>query len=267
MKLSWTSIRTFEECPRKFKLRNLDKIPHNRFSEFTAFGSAVHQILEINREASEFKNVFADVLTKEIAAKFFIEWYHSNKTIDIKEFRMFDSRLVQTMFNQGEPLVHAAREELEKKFGKFEVVWVERGFDVDDVHGFVDLVLKTQNGRYHIIDYKTTSWGWNIDKQRDPLTTYQLSLYKHFLAKQENIDPRFVETYFLILKRNSGKAEILRMSSGEKKKNNMLQMVEKVRFNVNKYLENSEMNKFRFPPLSQDCKWCPFRDSKWCDRK
>ena len=30
--------------------------------------------------------------------------------------------------------------------------------------GFIDLVVKTPDGKYHIIDWKTCSWGWDAQR-------------------------------------------------------------------------------------------------------
>ena len=49
--------------------------------------------------------------------------------------------------------------------------------------GFIDLVLQTDDGKYHIIDWKTCSWGWKSEKKSDRLTTYQLTLYKKFFCQ------------------------------------------------------------------------------------
>jgi ATP-dependent exoDNAse (exonuclease V) beta subunit len=56
--------------------------------------------------------------------------------------------------------------------------------------GFVDLVIKTPDDKYHIIDWKTCGWGWDSRKRSDPMVTYQLTLYKHYFAKKHNMTPR-----------------------------------------------------------------------------
>ena len=53
--------------------------------------------------------------------------------------------------------------------------------------GFIDLIIKTEDGKYNIIDWKTCSWGWDSRKRTDPMVTYQLTFYKNFFAKKHNI--------------------------------------------------------------------------------
>ena len=55
--------------------------------------------------------------------------------------------------------------------------------------GYIDLVLKTKDGKYHIIDWKSCSWGWDARRKADIMTTYQLTLYKHYFAIKHNIKP------------------------------------------------------------------------------
>ena len=33
--------------------------------------------------------------------------------------------------------------------------------------GFIDLVIKTEDGKYHVIDWKTCSWGWDARRKSD----------------------------------------------------------------------------------------------------
>ncbi len=60
------------------------------------------------------------------------------------------------------------------------------------------------------------------------MTTYQLTLYKHFFAKKHNIDPNNIETHFALLKRTakSNNVEIFNVTSGQKKTENALKFLE-----------------------------------------
>ncbi len=72
-----------------------------------------------------------------------------------------------------------------------------------DFKGFIDVVIKTPDGKYHIIDWKTCSWGWDARRKNDKMVTYQLALYKNYFCQKHNIDPKKVETYFAFLKRTA----------------------------------------------------------------
>ena len=84
-------------------------------------------------------------------------------------------------------------------------------YKIDDFKfkGYIDLVLRSKTDKkYHIIDWKTTSWGWEPQKKNDAMTTYQLTYYKHFLAKKINTQPENIETHFGLLKRTAKKDKV-----------------------------------------------------------
>ena len=79
-------------------------------------------------------------------------------------------------------------------FGDYEVIGTEialyepmREVTLDPNYrfkGYVDAVIKTKDGKYHLIDWKTCSWGWDFKKRSDKILSYQLVFYKHFFAKK-----------------------------------------------------------------------------------
>ena len=128
--------------------------------------------------------------------------------------------------------------------------------------GYIDLVLKTSDGKYHIIDWKTCSWGWDARRKNEKMVTYQLAFYKHFFSKKHNIDPDNIETHFALLKRTakSNKVEIFRVTSGNKKIENSLKLLDKAVYNIKH--KNFVKNK-----LSCTAKFgCEFYNTKHCSR-
>tara|TARA_R110002020_G_scaffold19981_20_gene68506 strand:- start:435 stop:836 length:402 start_codon:yes stop_codon:yes gene_type:complete len=123
--------------------------------------------------------------------------------------------------------------------------------------GFIDLVVKTKDGKYHILDWKTTSWGWNARRKADKITNYQLTLYKIFWAKKHGIPLDMVETHFGLLKRTAKKnnTEIFRVTSGPTKVKNALTFLEKAVINIKRKL----VIKNRL-----SCKGCAFYKTVHC---
>ena len=119
------------------------------------------------------------------------------------------------------------------------------------------MVIKTPDGKYHIIDWKTCSWGWSRDKKSDPMTTYQLTYYKNYFAKKHNIEAKNIETYFALLKRTAKKnnVEMVRVTSGDKKTTNALKVLQNAIVNIERgnYIKNR---------LS--CKYCKFYKTEHC---
>jgi ATP-dependent exoDNAse (exonuclease V) beta subunit len=183
-----------------------------------------------------------------------------------EEGHEFDKKLVNDMRSQARPICENIFPAVQAEFGNFTVVSIEEPLleDVDDFQsygrkfkGFIDLVIKTEDGKYHIIDWKTCSWGWNTQKKTDKIVNYQLTMYKHYFSKKHDIDPKNIETYFALLKRTAknNNVEIFRVTSGEKKTNNCLSMLEKSVINMEKGI--SIKNRL-------SCKYCKFYKTENC---
>ena len=174
-----------------------------------------------------------------------------------------DKKLVLEMKAQGDKLSPIGVPALKEYFGDYEVFSAEEKI-YEKIHdmeylfkGYIDLVLKTPNGKYHIIDWKTTSWGWDARRRSDPMVTYQLTLYKYYFSKKHNIDINKIETHFALAKRTASKdnVEIFRVSSGARKTQNALKLLNKALYNI--------INK-RFIKNRLSCERCEFFKSKHC---
>ena len=149
------------------------------------------------------------------------------------------------MRKQGKHLTQFILPALKKHFGNFEMISVEEQIyetienkTIDKkFKGFIDLVIYTPDTKkYHVIDWKTCSWGWDSRKKTDKMITYQLSLYKHFWAKKHNKNLKDITTHFALLKRTANKnnVEIFKVTNGEKKISNALKLLNKAVYNINK---------------------------------
>ena len=123
--------------------------------------------------------------------------------------------------------------------------------------GYIDAVFKTPDGVIHIVDWKSCSWGWDARKRADPMVVYQLILYKHFYALQHNLDPKNIETHFALLKRTAkdNNVEFFRVTSGPKRIDNALKLLQKALYNVSRK---------RFMKNRLSCKSCTFYKTEHC---
>jgi len=173
-----------------------------------------------------------------------------------------DKKLIVTLNEQGRSLITHVYPAVEERFDGCETFSVEERLFEDiekggiKFKGFVDLVLKC-DGKYHLIDWKTTTWGWDARKKSSAIVTYQLTLYKHYFAKKHNIDPKDIETYFGLLKRTAKKnpVEIFRVTSGNRKTQNALKLLNDSVYNMKHGLQ--VRNKL-------GCQWCEFKNTEWC---
>ncbi len=229
--ISYSAFKIWNECPHKHKLTYIDRIQGFEGNEYTAFGSAIHSVCEnalINENLDE-KAHFQEQFLQEL------------KSLPEEVRENLNKSLVNDMRAQGDVLAPLAIPFLKQFFGDFEVVSVEEQLfetiDNDfDFKGFIDLVVKTPDGKYHILDWKTCSWGWKPKRKSDAMTTYQLTFYKNYFAQKHNIDPKNIETYFALLKRTAKKdnVEIFRVTSGPKKTENALNLLNKALHNIKK---------------------------------
>jgi len=229
--ISFSELKIWNECPYKHKLVYIDNIKNFLGNEHTAFGTAMHYVCEkvVVNEKADLLDVFNTKFIEEL--KFLTE-----KKVEIKK------DLIEKMRVQGKNMLSLILPALKETFTNFEVVSVEEELyeSLDETtlkfKGYVDLVIRTPDQKYHVIDWKTCSWGWDSKRKSDRMTTYQLSLYKHFFAKKHNIDPKNIETHFALLKRTakSNNVEIFRVTSGPKKINNCLKLLDKAVYNIKK---------------------------------
>ena len=132
--ISFSEMKIWDECPYKHKLVYKDKIKQFLGNEYTAFGTAIHHVCELKKN------------------------------------------LVNDMRTQGKNLLKYILPALKDNFSSFEVISVEEDLllPMDDTDikfkGFIDLVIKTDDGKYHVIDWKTCSWGWDSKKKADRIT-------------------------------------------------------------------------------------------------
>tara|TARA_A100001515_G_scaffold74419_1_gene59135 strand:- start:646 stop:1428 length:783 start_codon:yes stop_codon:yes gene_type:complete len=256
--ISFSELQNWVKCPMYHKITYIDKTFQFQGNLHTAFGKAMHHVCELEI-AEKISPSFAPTLFKQ---KFIEE---VEKLPNLEEL---DQDLFEKMMPQGAILATHAIPALKRHFGKFELVGVEdmlyEDIERDQLEigdkkfkGFVDLIIKTEDGKTHIIDWKTCSWGWDADKKSDKLTNYQLTLYKHFFAKKHGLEPANIETHFGLLKRTAKKdhVEIFRVTSGPKKTNNALNLLHKALYNIEK--KNFIKNRL-------SCKRCELYKTEFC---
>ena len=246
--ISYSRYKMFSECGWRYRLVYKDKVPFYSSNEFTAFGTAIHATCE---------NVLFGNKQAE-PENYFVEQFAESR----KEVEKPNDELAEQMLAQGKTILPQVQGAVQSLFGDYEIVATEEELlepisDDLDFQGYIDMVLKTADGKYHILDWKTCSWGWNAQKKSSKLMTYQLTLYKKYFCQKHNIDPSNVETYFGLLKRTPKKnnVEIFRVTSGNKKTENALKSLNNFVYNVEKglYFKNR---------LS--CKYCSFYKTEHC---
>ena len=250
--ISYSELKDWVTCAFYHKLTRIDKLKGFKGNEFTAFGTAIHAVCE--------KKLLKEDIDDE---RFFVISF-SDCISSLGDDVPVDSRLVDLMVGQGKAILPEIEEAVAEYFGEYKVEAVELplyepivGEEGYKFKGFIDAIVSTPDGKVHIFDWKTCSWGWNSRRRSESMTTYQLTLYKHFFAQKMNIDPKDIETHFALLKRTAKKnhVELFRVTSGPRKTENALKLLHKALYNIKnkRYIKNR---------LS--CERCTFRHTPHC---
>ena len=255
--ISFSELKNWCKCPFYHKLVNLDKMKAFIGNEHTSFGTAMHSSCESLLAGED--NLEELTFLKEL------------KQIASKSDGNFNASLVQEMRTQGKLLLPYIYPAMQDYFENYEVVSIEEKIyePIDEYasndysfKGFIDAVVKTPDGKYHIIDWKTCSWGWDNKKKNEKMVTYQLTLYKNFFAAKHGIELDMIETHFALLKRTAKKnnVEIFRVTSGPKKISNAVNLLLKSLYNITK--KNFIKNKSACQ--DQYGNWCEFYKTEHC---
>ena len=250
--ISYSELKNWDFCPFYHKLVYIDKHQAFRGNEYTAFGTAIHNVCEkkLLNEKFDPKQTFVE------------EFKSSLKKLEDDEVE-FNLGNAMKMVPQGIAILPEIEPALKAYFGDNYTVFSseEKLYVPIEDHdlkfkGYIDAVIKVGD-KYHVVDWKSCSWGWNAQKRSDRLVTYQLTLYKHYFCKKHNIDPKNVETHFALLKRTAKKdrVEFFRVTSGSKKTENALKLLYMALYNIN--------NK-RYIKKRTSCLRCVFHKTELC---
>lgn len=251
--ISYSEWKNWHICPYYHKLTYLDKLTHFEGNIFTAFGKALHNVCEDSFNlGGEYPS--QEVLDEQFK-KYFVKELKSlpkeEQTRAVSHFKL------QEWKTHGLEILRELYNSMTDAFGVLGDDWVvltaeERlyvpitEFTAADkkFKGFIDLVIATKDGKIHLIDWKTCSWGWDAKKKNNKVLAYQLVFYKHFYAKKHpEVAVEDIETHFVLMKRTAKpgrKIEFVRITSGKKRIENALNTLLKALHNIEekKYVKN-----------------------------
>ena len=234
--ISYSELKDWVHCAFYHKLTRVDGIDGFKGNAYTAFGSAIHSVCE------------KKLLQEDLDDDFFVKELKKN-IAELDDDIEVDQKLVLDMMGQGKRIIPEIEDALSDYFEEYEVLAVEMPLyepieSEEDYQfkGYIDAVVATPDGKIHIFDWKTCSWGWDSRKKSDKMVTYQLTLYKHFFCQKMDVDPANVETHFALLKRTAKKnrVEFFRVTSGKQKTKNALKTLNMALYNIKnqRYIKN-----------------------------
>jgi ATP-dependent exoDNAse (exonuclease V) beta subunit len=250
--ISFSELKNWSFCPFYHKLTYIDKLKGFAGNEYTAFGTAIHTVCE-NKLLKNSTDPYEEFKTE------FIE-----EIAKLPEDLELNEKLIVDMGSQAESIIPQIEPALAEYFKDgYTVLDTEESLmePIGDTEynfkGFIDAILQTPDGKIHLIDWKSCSWGWDARRRADPLVNYQLTFYKIFYAQKHNVDLKNIETHFALLKRTAKKenVEIFRVTSASKKQSNAMDLLNKGLFNIQKK---------NFIKDKRSCAKCEFCKTEYC---
>ena len=230
MRLSYSSINTYETCPAKFKFQYEDRLPRSP-SAALAFGDSLHRSLHLFHD----RPVPVPPSLGELQEMLEISWV-SEGFADPSEEQMYrdHGREVLAQYHRENAPEYRIPAALEFRF-TIEVEGVE-------LSGVIDRMDRIPGGGYEIIDYKTNR---RLPPQARIDRDLQLSVY-HLAAQQVwGIEPERLTLYYLL----PGQ----RMSTARTSRD-----VDELRRRIATVAERVAAGKFE-PRQNPLCDWCEYQ--------
>lgn len=230
MRLSYSSMNTYELCPAKFKFQYEDRVPQGR-SAALSFGDSLHRALHLfhNRPVPVAPSV--GELLEMLEACWVSEGF-----VDASEERTYvdHGRQVLTQYHRENAEAYRIPAALEFRFT----------IDVEGValSGVIDRMDRIPGGGYEIVDYKTNR---RLPPQARIDQDLQLSIY-HMAAREIwGIEPERLTLYYLL----PGQ----RMTTVRTPRD-----VDELRRRIGVVAERIEAGMFE-PRQNPLCDWCEYR--------
>jgi RecB family exonuclease len=238
MRLSYSALDTYQNCPLKYKFQEIDRIKTPKSKE-AVFGSTIHDTMKFIHTPGILSP------TLEQAMEHFTNSWNP---------AVFDSEQEErAAFSQGIKIIQEYYRKNDPK--NFNIIDLESRFQINIgeaenqhvVSGIIDRIDKTEDG-YEIIDYKTTKKMPSQEKVDNDL---QLSVYlKAFLTRYpkeiENLGKVKVSLYYL---KHGVKLTSTRTLE-------QLQKSEQLFLDTIKIIEAGKFE----PAVSPLCDWCGYQN-------
>ena len=231
IKLSASAVKTYDQCPKKYFFNYIERAPKKEWAHFD-LGNICHKALEVFHETYMKDGTKKKTLGKMMGDSF---------AVARKDFpRMKDEMLTEAKELLAEYLIAV------KKTGMPVVKGVETAFNFNInehilVRGFLDRLDVMKDGRFHIIDYKTT-------KNVKYLDEFQLLVYGLWLKREYPDIESFRGSYVL-----------LRHGSTLKSYDFNIEDINRVEKDLISYAEKIRYEDVWTPIPTALCNWCDFQ--------
>ncbi len=211
-RVSFSQYSMWSSCPQQYKLNYIDGLSQSTSNIHSVFGSAMHETLQeylsrclrISKSQAD-KGMDTKAFLKEKMREMYLKESNEGKDPictkeELVEF-LEDGNLILDYFQKS------------KNFNNFfslkydELVAIEQPINTKirehiNFLGFIDLIVRSKfDGKYRIIDFKTSTSGWSKYQKKDPTKNAQILLYKKFYSEMLGVSMDMIDVEFIILKR------------------------------------------------------------------
>lgn len=191
-KLSHTSITKFLECGRKYRNHYIERIRPIKTKSALVFGSCLDQglnILHQGKTIAEAKEVFLKALTQETNNP---DLVYSKSDLDKELLAFYNCKNLEdsatSLMYKGFLMLEACVREVLPLIKTHIAIQKPISFknsDGDEVHGFLDLIVESHEGKVYLLDNKSSSVKYEADS---PKKSQQLVLYYYIEKDTIKID-------------------------------------------------------------------------------
>jgi len=233
IKLSASAMKTYEQCPRKYFFTYIEKAPKKEWDHFD-LGNLCHKALEVFHKIYMEEGTNKGSLSKLMKHAFTEARTSLGKKLEDKMIEEAYNLLMGYLKNvskSGMPLVKGVESAFTFKIREDILI-----------RGFIDRLDVIKDGRFHIVDYKTT-------KNEYYLEPFQLLIYGLWLRQEfGNIDS-YKASYVLL--RHNSKYKEYEFNAFD---------LDKTEKQVISYAEKIGTENTWVPVPSKLCNWCDFKE-------
>jgi RecB family exonuclease len=281
--ISYSQFSMYKTCPKRWSLQYKKGIKTFTSSIHTIFGTALHKILQY----------YLDVMYKESAVeadrKNLIEMFENELREEYKtQYKKNNNQHFSTplelreFFEDGVEIIRTFAKKRGQHFSKkgwylvgceIPVILPPNKFNNNVIYqGYLDVVMYHEpTNTFKIIDFKTSTNGWNDATKKDENKQFQLILYKKFFSEQFGVPYDDIRIEFFILKRkvyehpdyNIPRIQTFAPPSGKIKLNKATKALEQF---IEEAFDGKEYKDKEYNPNASiwNCSFCPFLNTEHC---
>ena len=283
--ISYSQFAMWSSCPQKWKLNYVDRVRLGGPSIHMVFGTAFHETIQWYLHIMFTKSIkdadrlnLAECLHEQMIQNYMLE------VSNLEGVHFSNPQELQEFYQDGLAILDWIKRHRGAYFSNqtHELVGIEiplytqasENNDKVIMNGFLDIVLREKaTGKILIIDFKTSTKGWNQYAKADKTKASQLVLYKSYFAKQYGYDEESIDIKYFIVKRKliegfmypQKRVQEFIPASGKPTRKKLTQEIERfIEAGFNE--DGSYKQDGVFPAIGEkglkNCRWCEFADKE-----